>query len=95
MENTSLRASLDALASHAQTLERKNAALQKEVEGRERMVRSIVGGVRREVGLDSVLDRCSGGTRSRESISRQRGWTRESSVPISPGDKVVRPEPPH
>ncbi|ORX34547.1 hypothetical protein BD324DRAFT_636344 [Kockovaella imperatae] len=48
LENESLRASLDALAVHAQQLDRTNKALRAQHEGRERLMRSAVAGVRRE-----------------------------------------------
>jgi len=49
LENESLRSSLDALASHAQTLKQANKALKQAGDEREKMMRSVVVGVRREV----------------------------------------------
>lgn len=49
LENESLRASLDALAQHAHQLELSNRALKSRSEERDKLVRSVVSGVRREV----------------------------------------------
>ncbi|ORY32007.1 hypothetical protein BCR39DRAFT_587264 [Naematelia encephala] len=49
LENTSLRASLDALASHAQQLEQSNKLLVSQAADRDKMMRNIVDGVRKEV----------------------------------------------
>jgi len=49
LENISLRASLDALAIHAHDLEQKNRILQHNGEEKEKIMRSMVLGVRREV----------------------------------------------
>ncbi|CAD6576151.1 MAG: hypothetical protein TREMPRED_001591 [Tremellales sp. Tagirdzhanova-0007] len=48
LENTSLRMSLDALASHAQALEQANKTLNEASMEREKLMRSVVVGVRRE-----------------------------------------------
>jgi len=51
LENESLRASLDALALHAEALGKANKTLKNAGEEREKMMRSVVVGVRREVRL--------------------------------------------
>lgn len=51
LENESLRASLDALAQHAHQLELANRALAARGEERDKLVRSVVTGVRREVSV--------------------------------------------
>lgn len=48
LENESLRASLDALAVHAHSVEVANRTLKEHVEERDNQVRSVVSGVRRE-----------------------------------------------
>ncbi|RXK38509.1 hypothetical protein M231_04275 [Tremella mesenterica] len=48
LENVSLRASLDALASHAHTLEQTNKMFRAQAEERERNMRNVMLGVRRE-----------------------------------------------
>lgn len=50
MENESLKSSLDALATHAEALVKQNKELRQQAEEREKMMRSVVVGVRREVG---------------------------------------------
>jgi len=52
LENLNLRASLDEIASHAEKLERANKALQEQGEERDRAMRNIALGVRREVSLE-------------------------------------------
>lgn len=49
MENESLKSSLDALATHAEALVKQNKELRQQAEEREKMMRSVVVGVRREV----------------------------------------------
>ncbi|KAL1409618.1 hypothetical protein Q8F55_003613 [Vanrija albida] len=49
LENESLRASLDALAKHAHALELANKAVTERAEERDKLVRSVVSGVRKEV----------------------------------------------
>lgn len=51
LENESLRASLDALAVHAHSLEVANKALSERAAEHDKVVRSVVHGVRREVRL--------------------------------------------
>ncbi|RSH90534.1 hypothetical protein EHS25_001139 [Saitozyma podzolica] len=48
MENESLKSSLDALATHAEALVKQNKELRQQAEEREKMMRSVVVGVRRE-----------------------------------------------
>ena len=52
LENENLRISLDAIASHAETLERANRVLQIQHDEREKTMRSIAVGMRREVSVD-------------------------------------------
>jgi hypothetical protein len=49
LENEHLRTSLDEIASHAERLERANRALQAQHDERERTMRTIAVGMRREV----------------------------------------------
>ncbi|WWD22258.1 hypothetical protein CI109_106749 [Kwoniella shandongensis] len=50
LENTSLKTSLDSLASYVQTLEQNNRQLKSQLEEREKKVLNTIDGVRREVG---------------------------------------------
>ena len=51
LENENLRTSLDEIASHAEELERANKVLKEQGEERDKAMRSIAVGVRREVSL--------------------------------------------
>lgn len=52
LENESLRGSLDALAVHAHQLELANRAFKERDQERDKLVRSVVSGVRREVSTN-------------------------------------------
>ena len=58
LENEGLRASLDTLASQAHALEKANKALREMAEEREKTMRTVVNGVRREVSFQE-RPRCS------------------------------------
>ena len=49
LENENLRLSLDAIAQHAQSLEQANQKLKEQFEERDKMLRSVATGMRREV----------------------------------------------
>ncbi len=51
LENENLRASLDEIAQHAEKLDRVNKILQAQHDEREKTMRSIAVGMRREVSL--------------------------------------------
>lgn len=48
LENENLRASLDAMASHTHEVERANKGLLEQMEERQKMIRALADGVRRE-----------------------------------------------
>lgn len=58
LENESLRASLDALAKHAHALELANKAVTERAEERDKVVRSVVYGVRKEVSKSMLTCFC-------------------------------------
>lgn len=62
LENEHLRASLDALAVHTQEVESRNKQLREQAEERDKTMRGVVLGVRREVS--ATVAEGSGGVRS-------------------------------